>query len=100
MARPLPSRTRAGSSRPALAVYIPTIAGTVVWLDDESQMDAVTAVSGSGPAYVFLLTEALAAGYGHHLNIDSAYRDAFPFGMMILVLLFKPQGLFGKKVGI
>ncbi|MFC0682709.1 pyrroline-5-carboxylate reductase [Lysobacter korlensis] len=34
-------------------------AGTTVWIDDEAQMDAVTAVSGSGPAYVFLLAEAM-----------------------------------------
>ena len=45
----------------AAAEALLAAAGPVVWFDDEYQLDAVTAVSGSGPAYVFHLVEALAA---------------------------------------
>ena len=48
-------------------------AGATVWIADEALMDAVTAVSGSGPAYVFLLAEALqAAGEAEGLPADAA----------------------------
>ena len=47
--------------------------GAVEWIGDEALMDAVTAVSGSGPAYVFLLAEALArAGVAAGLPADLA----------------------------
>ena len=45
----------------ALAERLLAAAGDTVWIDDEALMDAVTAVSGSGPAYVFLLAEAMTA---------------------------------------
>ena len=51
--------------------------GEVVWIDDESLMDAVTAVSGSGPAYVFLLAECLAeAGRAAGLDAELSRRLA------------------------
>jgi len=45
--------------------------GSTVWIGDEAQMDAVTAVSGSGPAYVFHFIEALEAA-GASLGFDAA----------------------------
>ena len=49
-------------------------AGKTVWIDDEALMDAVTAVSGSGPAYVFLLAEAMEAAAKAEGLADDAAR--------------------------
>jgi pyrroline-5-carboxylate reductase len=51
--------------------------GSVEWIDDENLMDAATAVSGSGPAYVFLLAEELArAGVEAGLPVELATKLA------------------------
>jgi len=51
--------------------------GAVEWVNDEALIDAVTAVSGSGPAYVFLLAESLGrAGAAAGLPADLAARLA------------------------
>jgi pyrroline-5-carboxylate reductase len=55
----------------ALAEGILKAAGDTVWLQAEEQLDAVTALSGSGPAYFFLLTEALREA-GEKLGLEPA----------------------------
>ena len=61
----------------ALAEALLTAVGQVVRLEGEHQMDAVTAVSGSGPAYVFYLVECMAeAGRKAGLPADLAMRLA------------------------
>ena len=44
--------------------------GLALWLDEEQQIDAVTALSGSGPAYFFLLIEAMTQA-GTQLGLDA-----------------------------
>ena len=51
----------AGQRERALCEALLSAVGEVGWVEDEALIDAVTAVSGSGPAYVFLLVEAMAA---------------------------------------
>jgi pyrroline-5-carboxylate reductase len=60
-----------------LATDLLSAIGKVEWVNDEGLIDAVTATSGSGPAYVFLLVEAMAkAGTAAGLPADLAYRLA------------------------
>jgi pyrroline-5-carboxylate reductase len=55
----VPAKTVSAAQR-ATADALLRATGSVEWVEDEKLMDAVTAVSGSGPAYVFLLAEELA----------------------------------------
>lgn len=55
----LTATAQASASARTLAEALLKGVGDTFWVDDEGQMDAVTAVSGSGPAYVFHMIEAL-----------------------------------------
>ena len=55
------ANARTTTSQRLLAGSVLDAVGISVWLQDEAQMDVVTALSGSGPAYFFLLAEALQA---------------------------------------
>ena len=62
----------------AKAQAILAAVGTVDWVDSEADIDAVTAVSGSGPAYFFLLMEAMIdSGVAQGLTRDTATTLAF-----------------------
>jgi pyrroline-5-carboxylate reductase len=69
----LHANARVDEAGRATADRLLSAAGRTVWIDDEARMDAVTAVSGSGPAYVFLLAEAMeAAGIAEGLPAEAA----------------------------
>jgi pyrroline-5-carboxylate reductase len=69
--------TRVSAAQRDLAHRLLAATGTVEWIADEKLMDAVTAVSGSGPAYVFLLVESLTrAGIAAGLPADLAAKLA------------------------
>jgi pyrroline-5-carboxylate reductase len=63
--------TTVSSSDRALAETICNAVGQAVWVNEEKLMDAVTAVSGSGPAYVFAFLEAMQSS-GEKLGLDAS----------------------------
>jgi pyrroline-5-carboxylate reductase len=60
----------AGKADRELAEALMLAVGEIVWLASEDEMHAVTALSGGGPAYVFLLVEAMAVA-GERLGLDA-----------------------------
>lgn len=70
------------------AEYVLTASGETAWVDDEKALHAVTAVSGSGPAYFFLLAEAMQAageslGLPKELASTLANQTALGAGIML-----------------
>jgi pyrroline-5-carboxylate reductase len=74
-----------GAAYRALAENIMAAVSATVWVEHESQMDTVTALSGSGPAYFFLFMEALEAAaherglptaIAHRLTLETAFGAA------------------------
>jgi len=74
-----------GAACRALAEDLMAAVSATVWVEHESQMDTVTAVSGSGPAYFFLFMEALEAAaherglptaIAHRLTLETAFGAA------------------------
>jgi len=71
------ANSRTTAEQRALCNRLLEAVGAVAWVEDEALMDPVTAVSGSGPAYVFYLVECLtAAGVDAGLPADLAQRLA------------------------
>jgi pyrroline-5-carboxylate reductase len=77
--------TGVGAAYRALAEMIMAAVSATVWVEHESQMDTVTALSGSGPAYFFLFMEALEAAaherglptdIAHQLTLETAFGAA------------------------
>ena len=68
---------KASTSQKDLIETLMGMVGDVIWLESEAQMDIVTAVSGSGPAYIFHMIEAMtAAAEAAGLPSELAYKMA------------------------
>jgi len=86
----------------ALVDALMAATGATAWIDDEALMDAVTAVSGSGPAYVFYLAECLAAA-GRAAGLDDALaeqiaRQTVAGGGALLAAASEPAAVLRENV--
>jgi pyrroline-5-carboxylate reductase len=67
----LVARAAVGPADRALVERVLGPTGSLLWFDDEADLDAVTALSGSGPAYVFYLVEAMIEA-GTQMGLEAA----------------------------
>lgn len=85
-----------------MAEKILAAVGRTLWIEDEAQMDAVTAVSGSGPAYVFYFIEAIEAGARElGFSADAAHLlaiETFLGATRLAVSSNDPVGLLRERV--
>ncbi len=86
----------------AQAEQLMNAVGKSVWIEREDLMDAVTALSGSGPAYVFRFVEALTAA-GEHLGLSSAQSaelaiETLKGAVALLESSGEPPALLREKV--
>jgi len=92
------ANARVDENQRELAETVLRSVGVTVWLEDESLMDVVTALSGSGPAYFFLFMEALErAAVEHGLDLATArlltLQTAFGAAKMALEVGEEPERL-------
>ncbi|HEY1996205.1 pyrroline-5-carboxylate reductase [Paraburkholderia sp.] len=86
----------------ALATQVLDAVGKTVWFDDEAKIDAVTAISGSGPAYVFYFIEALEEA-ARQLGMDAAQGRAlavatFTGAAQLAAQSDEPPGVLRERV--
>ncbi|MGE8685928.1 MAG: pyrroline-5-carboxylate reductase [Achromobacter sp.] len=70
-----------GEADRELAARLLSSVGSVVWVDGDAALDGVTALSGSGPAYVFLFLEALVAG-GQKVGLTAEQAKQLALGTL------------------
>lgn len=70
-----------GTETRAKVTMLADASGEAVWLDDEAQFDLVTALAGSGPAFVYRFIDALAAGAAN-LGLDRGQAQALALQMV------------------
>ncbi len=76
----LTSHALGSDERDAVSGWM-ALLGAPIWIADESQMDAVTALAGSGPAFVYRFIDALTAG-GEALGLDRTVSEKLALSMI------------------